>query len=433
MSVGIGVQPWMEAPATLAVMAALEAAGGEGCARFVGGCVRNAVMGIAIDDIDIATTLTPDVVAKALTTAGLKAVPTGVEHAGGGGVIPQAQIVGERGHGGAFPSRAGPLANVGGIEIPEITHRRMAVAHVPRAGGHEDALRRDFRFNSLYADAMGTVFDPTGEGVADARAGRTVFVGDARTRIREDYLRILRLFRFHAWYGRGEPDAAALEACAALKDELKTLSAERVAKELLKTLAAKDPRRAVALMREIGALAQVLPEAGDLGRFERLVEIERSQFWPPDAELRLAALLPDAHAASKAARRLRLSNAQHDRMVAALATEPAIASWMSPKAARRGIYLNGPLAFPDRVKLAWADTENTAAAPQWLGLLAIGQAWRPPALPVNGEDAAGLGVPRGPKVGQVLREVEAWWIDQDFPNDRAAAIEQLRAVAQGLG
>src|SRR5205814_347477 len=160
---------------------------------------------------------------------------------------------------------------------------------------------------------------------------------------------------------------------------------ERVAKEFLKTLAAKDPRRTLALMVEIGVLTEVLPEAGALGRLDRLVEIEQSQFWPPDAELRLAALLPDADAASKAARRLRLSNAQHDRIVAALATEPAIASWMSPKAARRGVYLNGPLAFPDRVKLAWAASENSAAATQWLGLLAIGQAWRAPALPVNGE------------------------------------------------
>jgi poly(A) polymerase len=413
MSFSIGVQPWMQAQATRAVMAALEAAGGKGCARFVGGCVRNAVMGIPIDDVDIATSLTPDAVAKAVTAAGLKAVPTGLEH--------------------------GTVTAISQSQPFEITTLRRDVSTDGRRAvvafttdWNEDALRRDFRFNSLYADAKGDVFDPTGEGVADAKAGRTVFVGDARTRIREDYLRILRLFRFHAWYGRGEPDDAALEACAALKGELKSLSAERVAKELLKTLAAKEPRRAISLMAEIGVLAEVLPEAGSRERFERLVEIEQEQFWPPDAELRLAALMPDATAASKAARRLRLSNAQHDRIVAALATEPPVTSWMSPKAARRGVYLNGPLAFPDRVKLAWAASENAAATPQWLGLLAIGQAWRAPALPVNGEDAAGLGVPRGPKVGQVLREVEAWWIDQDFPDDRAAAIEQLRAVAQGL-
>jgi poly(A) polymerase len=146
----------------------------------------------------------------------------------------------------------------------------------------------------------------------------------------------------------------------------------------------------------------------------------------------MAALLPDAKAASLAARRLKLSNAQQDRLVAALGSEPAITSWMSPKAARRGVYLAGPLAFADRVKLAWAGAEKPASS-QWLGLLAIGQTWRAPALPVGGEDAAGLGVPRGPKVGEVLREVEAWWIDQDFPEDRAAAIEQLKAVVQGLG
>jgi poly(A) polymerase len=414
MSESIGLQPWMSAPATAAVMAALEAAGGAGCARYVGGCVRNALMGIPIDDVDIATTLTPDQVSAALTAAGLKAVPTGFEH--------------------------GTITAVSQSQPFEITTLRRDVSTDGRRAvvaftddWREDAERRDFRFNSLYCDATGALLDVTGEGVADAHAGRAVFVGDAQTRIREDYLRILRLFRFHAWYGRGEPDGEALAASAALKDQLSTLSAERVAKELLKTLAAPDPRGSVRLMAQTGVLVEVLAEAGPLTRFEGLIEVERGQFWPPDAELRFAALMPDAASGSAAARRLRFSNAQHDRIAAALGVEPAVTSYMSPKAARRAVYLLGAQAFADRVKLAWAASANTAATPQWLGLLAIGQAWTPPVLPVGGEDAAGLGVPRGPKIGAVLKEVEAWWIDQDFPPDRAAAIEQLRAVVQGLG
>jgi poly(A) polymerase len=210
------------------------------------------------------------------------------------------------------------------------------------------------------------------------------------------------------------------------------LSAERIAKELLKTLAAKDPRPAVALMTGIGVLEQVLPEATDPRRLGRLVEIELTQFWPADAELRLAALMPDAQIASVMARRLRLSNAQHDRIVAALTEGPAITASMNPKAARRAVYLSGPTAFADRVKIAWAGADGAAATPQWLGLLAIGQAWTAPVLPVTGEDAADLGLPRGPKIGEALREVEAWWIDQDFPVDRLAALEQLKAVARGL-
>jgi poly(A) polymerase len=410
----IGAQPWMTDPATVAVIDALEAAGGEGCARFVGGCVRNTLMGLAIDDVDIATTLSPEAVSEAVKRAGLKAVPTGVEH--------------------------GTVTAVSGGRGFEITTLRRDVSTDGRRAvvaftddWNEDAQRRDFRFNSLYADKTGAVFDASGEGVADALAGRVVFVGDAEMRIREDYLRILRLFRFHAWYGRAEPDPTGVAACTALKDGMALLSAERVAKELLKTLAAKDPRSAMALMAEIGVLDQVLPEARDRARLERLVEIELGQFWPADAELRLAALMPDAATASSMGRRLRRAHAQHDRREAALGVEPSITSWMSPKAARRAVYLTGPQTFADRVKLAWAGSDNTAAAPQWLGLLAIGQAWSRPVLPVAGEDAAALGLPRGPKIGEALREVEAWWIDQDFPADRLAALEQLKAVAQGLG
>ena len=340
----------MTAPATRAVIAALEVAGGPGCARFVGGRVRNAVMRIGIDDVEIATTLTPDRVSEGLIKAGLKAVPTGLEH--------------------------GTVTAVSHSQPFEITTLRRDVSTDGRRAvvafttdWAEDAQRRDFRFNSLYADMTGAVFDATGEGMADARAGRVVFVGDAQSRIREDYLRILRLFRFQAWYGRTDPDPTAVAACAALKDEMGLLSSERIAKELLKTLAANDPRAAVTLMADIGVLEKVLPEAGDRARFERLVEIERGQFWPADAELRLAALMPNAGAASAMARRLRLSNAQHDRIVAALGSEPVITSYMSPKAARRAVYLAGPLAFPDRVKLAWAASEKSAAATQWLGSL----------------------------------------------------------------
>jgi poly(A) polymerase len=414
MSESIGVQPWMSEPATTAVMAALEAAGGKGCARFVGGCVRNAVMRIPIDDVDIATTLTPDEVTEALERAGLRAVATGVEH----GTV-------------TAISQSRPYEITTLRRDVSTDGRRAVVAFT--SDWFEDAQRRDFRFNSLYADSDGTVFDPTGEGVADAREGRAVFVGDAATRIREDYLRILRLFRFHAWYGKGEPDAAAVAASRKLKGQLNTLSAERIAKELLKTLAAPDPRDAFALMAGIGVLAEVLPEAGDLTRLNRLVETELNQFWTADAELRLASLLPNAEAASTAARRLRLANAQHDRLVAALAPEPNVRPAMTPKEARQAVYKAGAAAFADRVKLAWASTDATAEANHWLALLKIGESWRPPTLPVGGGDAAAAGIPHGPQVGQALKAVEAWWVDQDFPDDRAAALAQLKTAAEGLG
>jgi poly(A) polymerase len=182
----IGAAPWMALPETKAVIAALEARGGPGCARFVGGCVRNTLMGKPIDDIDIATTLTPDEVIEALGAAGLRSIPTGVDH------------------GTVTALSGGRPYEITTLRRDVSTDGRRAVVAFTQDWG-EDAQRRDFRFNALYADPRGRLYDPTGEGVNDAREGRVVFVGDPRTRIREDYLRILRFFRFHAWYGRARP------------------------------------------------------------------------------------------------------------------------------------------------------------------------------------------------------------------------------------
>jgi poly(A) polymerase len=408
----IAGQPWMAAPETLAVMAALEASGGAGCARFVGGCVRNSLTGHPVKDVDIATTLTPDRVASALKAAGLKSVPTGVDH----GTVTAIS--------GGRPFEITTLRR-----DVETDGRRAVVAFT--TDWDEDARRRDFRLNALYADAEGRLFDPTGEGAADARAGRIVFVGDAETRIREDGLRILRFFRFLAWYGRGEPDADSLAACVRLKDRLGGLSAERIAKELLALLAADDPRAAARLMAERGVLTIVLPRAADLGRFERLVAIETRQLFQCDAELRLAALLPDdPQAGAATARSLRLSNAQRDRLTAALGTEPELTSSMSPREVRRAVYRLGPAAFEDRALLAWARGEDQGEAVRWRALLAMARAWTKPTFPLTGDEAVAAGATWGPMVGGVLREVEDWWIEQDFPADKRAVAERLAAVLQ---
>lgn len=410
----IGVQPWMAQPETRRVIDALEARGSRGCARFVGGAVRNSLMGLPVDDIDIATTLTPDEVTEALEVAGLKAVPTGMDH--------------------------GTVTAVSGGHPFEITTLRRDVSTDGRNATvaftdswAEDAQRRDFRFNALYADADGQVVDPTGGGVEDARTGRVIFVGDPLTRLREDHLRNLRFFRFHAWYGQGAADPAALAACEALKGMLGGLSAERVQKELLKLLAAPDPRDALRLMVETQILQEILPAARNFARLERMIDIDATSGWEPDPLLRLAALLPDdPKSAATTAERLRLSNAMRDRLVAALGPEPTLNSFMSPRAARRAIWQAGSAGFADRVRLAWAGSDRTATEPQWRALLALGQTWTVPVFPIGGEVVAAAGVPKGPLIGEVLREVEAWWIDHDFPDDRMAALEQLKAVVQGL-
>lgn len=413
MSETIGVQSWMKLPATEAVMAALAAKGGPDCARFVGGCVRNTLMKRPIDDVDIATILTPDEVTQALEAAGLRAVPTGVDH------------------GTVTAISNGRPYEITTLRRDVATDGRRAVVAFTR-DWTEDAQRRDFRLNALYCDAAGTVYDPVG-GIEDARTGRIVFVGDPETRIREDHLRILRFFRFLAWYGKGEPNRAALEACERLRDLLTDLAAERVQKELLKLLAADDPRPAVRLMAATGVLGVVLPGTGALTRFEQLVEIESEQLFETDAELRLAALLPnDPAVVAQTVEALRLSNAQKERLIAAAGDEPKLVSWMSPREARRAVYRLGAQAFRDRSKLAWAASNRATATPQWRALLAVGQTWTAPTLPLTGEEVMAAGVPKGPLVGEVLREVESWWVENDFIEDKLSIVERLKAVAQGM-
>jgi poly(A) polymerase len=410
----LGQLHWMTAPATAAVFDALEAAGGPDCARFVGGCVRNALVGRPIDDIDIATRLTPEQVTAALQAAGIRALPTGIEH--------------------------GTVTAVSNHLPHEITTLRRDVSTDGRRATvaftddwHEDAERRDFTLNALYARRDGGIFDPTGHGVADTRAGRIVFVGEPEQRLREDHLRNLRFFRFYAWFGKGAPDPAAVAACAALKDSVDNLAAERISKELLKLLAAEDPRAAVRLMAETGVLDVVLKLPADLGRFDALCGIEGDQLFENDPVLRLAALLPnDQVAAARLAERLRLSNPDRDRIVAALSPTPVLKSWMSPREIRREVYRGGQGTFRDRAKLAWSAAPRTATTMQWRGLIALADGWSPPSLPLTGEEVMNAGVPKGPLVGQVIREVEDWWVDNDFLEDKLSIIEKLKAVAQGM-
>jgi poly(A) polymerase len=403
------VTDWMTAPRTRAVIEALEAAGGEGCARFVGGCVRNAILDRPIDDIDIATQLEPPQVMEALGAAGLRFVPTGVEH------------------GTITAISSGQPFEVTTLRRDVATDGRRAVVAFTRDWA-EDAQRRDFRLNALYLDAQGGLYDPVGRGLEDARAGRIIFVGDPEQRIREDFLRILRFFRFFAWYGRGAADAAGLEACAVLKAGLGQLSAERVSKELLKLLAADDPRVALVLMAQTGVLAAVLPGSVGLERLDCLVDIERS-LGGGDAELRLAALWPaDPAAAVREAGRLRLSKAQRERLASAVTPEPGIGAALTLPLARRLIYRLGPRAYRDRVKLAWAaQPDPEIAKGLWLALLSEAETWTPPRFPLTGDDAAAAGLAAGPAMGAALRRAEAWWIEQDFQPGRDALAARLAA------
>lgn len=406
MKLDLARNTWMTAPETRAVLAAL----GQENARFVGGPVRNALLEQPVLDIDIATTLTPGDVLQRLEAAGLKAVPTGIAH----GTITA-------------------IANGQPFEITTLrrdveTDGRRAVVAFSK-DWREDAARRDFTMNALYASADGEVFDYV-DGMRDLKAGRVRFVGDAATRIREDYLRILRLFRFHAWYGAGDIDSGALHAAAAERAGLSGLSGERVQKELLRLLAARDPLPALRAMAATGILAAVLPVALNFERLERLAAIDADSFFEPDSILRLAALLADESSARCTAHDLRLSNAAAERLTGALAGEEKIVSYLSIKEVRKLLYRLGPERFKDRVRLKWAEDRKSSNAVQWRALLALADSWERPRFPLTGAHVMAAGVPQGPLVGQILAEVEAWWVESDFIEDDFSLAERLKAVVQ---
>ena len=306
--------------------------------------------------------------------------------------------------------------------------RRATVAFTE--SWEEDAARRDFRMNALYADAAGAIHDPTGGGLDDARAGRVIFIGDADARIREDYLRILRFFRFNAWYAKGPLDPHGLQACAARVDGIDGLSVERVWKEIKKMLSAPNPRAAWEGMDAIEVRARALPELNQHQRLDALIGLEVDLALHIDAMTRIASALPDQEAARALARRLKLSNEERDRLVSALGDDVKLTSFMSLREMRRALYLLGAETFHGRIMLQWAAHGGNAA--QWRALVAHAQMWARPKLPLGGDDVMKAGVPAGPKVGEVMREIEAWWIDADFPDDKLAIIERLKAIAQGL-
>ncbi|HJT42416.1 MAG TPA: CCA tRNA nucleotidyltransferase [Rhizomicrobium sp.] len=391
---------WMTAPETVQVMTAL------GEARFVGGAVRNALLGIAVVDIDIAVPMPPQEALARLSAKNIKVLETGLKH--------------------------GTVTAIVGAHAFEITSLRR---DVETDGRHatvaftddwaEDAARRDFTINALYASVSGEIFDYA-DGVEDLIAGKVCFMGDARARIAEDYLRVLRLFRFHAWYGKGEIDADGLHAAAEAKDKLKTLSAERVAKEFLRLLEAGNPAPVLRVMAATGILPELLPGALQMRRLERLTQLDADNFFPRDAILRLAALLPDdsdaAHAASD---RLKLSNADRTRLEQALSGDK-ITVQISAPAARRLLYRLGPARFKDKVMLRWAGVPKGAGA--WRMLLEMANNWQRPRFALTGRDVMQAGVPEGPDVGRLLAQVEDWWVGGDFAANEAALRDRLKAV-----
>jgi poly(A) polymerase len=383
--------------------------------RLVGGCVRDAILGQRVGDIDLATQLRPDQVIAACEKAGIRTIPTGLAH----GTI---------------------TAIVDGKPF-EVTTLRKDIATDGRHAlvaftdnWYADAMRRDFTMNALYLDADGTVFDPTGEGVADAKAGKVVFVGDPDQRILEDHLRILRYFRFTARFAKGPLEGPTLAACARHTKAISELSVERVWSELKKILGAADPRHAIKAMASSGVLAAVLPESIGVGVLHNLVELESDAFLDGDPLQRLMALLPrDKEAVGQFAVRLKLSNEEANRLTAWAADQTKLVSYLSAREIRQALYWMGNGLYLDRVRIAWASDPEPRRKTQWRTMIAFESGFVAPKFPVDGTMAIAAGARPGPNVGLVLAEVERWWVANDFIDDELSVIERLKAVVQGLG
>jgi len=399
---------WMTSPAVRAVCAAIRAGGGD--IRFVGGCVRDALLLQVPEDIDLATPEPPDRVIALLRKAGIRAVPTGLEHGTITAIVPpeQFQITTLR-------------------EDVETDGRHAKV----RFGRHwaEDAARRDFTINALYADGEGGVFDYVG-GLADITAGMVRFIGDPGSRVREDYLRVLRFFRFHARFGGGDPDAASLQACAAAAGGLQQLSAERVRDELVKLLSLPNVVVPLGLMDANGVLQAIMPEAHFLpGPMAALVDLQRQGgdagiCQADDPWIRLALLVEER--AGGTADRLHLSNAQRLRLERLTKTSGFDWEVLSDEAAlARRCYDIGPELLLDRALLAASKNESAKAG--LIEKLRPLAGWRRPVFPLRGADLLRHGLRPSPSIGSLLNELEAWWRAGNFAADREQCLAEMRA------
>ncbi|HRJ65919.1 MAG TPA: CCA tRNA nucleotidyltransferase [Alphaproteobacteria bacterium] len=400
----ISKQAWMVAPETQRVMESLLRDGGD--ARFVGGCVRDALVNRKVIDIDIATPLKPEEVIARLQTDKIAVVPTGLKH----GTV---------------------TAVCDGRPFEITTLRRDAATYGRHADviftddWRVDAARRDFTFNALYATMDGDVHDFFG-GIEDLRIGRVAFIGDAEERIREDVLRILRFFRFYAHLGRGDADAAALAACEKLSDLIPRLSAERIRTEVLKLM--ESPRAADVwqLMMEHRIVTRFLPEATNTQRLSRLIALEDKYQSHGFIMRRLAAVLDvTVQGIIDISDDLRLSREQTQQLLALFEPSFEVTLRMDEKATRHAVYKLGNDVVRSLLLLRAAESgaeENLREIYGWA------TAFRVPRFPLVGNDVLAMGIPPGPEVGRVLADVEDWWAAQDFAPGRTKCLERLKAL-----
>jgi len=389
--------PWIEWPQTKRLIEAFVEA--KAPMRFVGGSVRDALLNKPVQDVDAATPLKPEAVMALLKKAGIKAVPTGIDH--------------------------GTVTAVIDAKHFEITTLRKDVTtdgrHAEVAytdNWEEDAKRRDFTINALYLSPQGELFDYFG-GVVDAKAGRVRFIGNASERISEDYLRILRFFRFYAWYGKGEPDAVALAACTALAKHMGGLSGERIQQEMLKLLAAPSSHLTIDFMRESGVLTYIfgfsLRDSGMLARLDALHTVEPV---PPYLKLLgfiFSSDMPADMALDKICERMRLSNAMAESLRQAFLHYDQITPDTNEAGQKKLLRRLGPETFRHAILTQWAHGNDLIIASHpYASMLKLAQKWQPPQFPVTGDDLIAIGIKPGKPMGDLLRRLEDKWEESDY-------------------
>jgi poly(A) polymerase len=404
---------WLREAPVRDILAALDGEGEE--ARVVGGAVRNALLGEPHGDTDIATTAPPSEVIRRVEAAGFKAVPTGIEH--------------------------GTVTVVAAGRPFEVTTLREDVEtfgrHAKVAFGRDwqrDAERRDFTMNALSLSRDGTIHDYVG-GLADIGGRRVRFIGDAATRIAEDYLRILRFFRFHAAYGEGPPDPEGLAACVAARAGLEQLSRERVRMEFFKLLAARNAMPALTVMTQSGLLDRILGGVALLASCAEMIELENTLSFFPDPVHRLAALavvvLEDA---DRLRERFRLTNAEYERLASMAEGWRSLSSQTDERSACVLLYRIGPERFTDDVLLAWSRSREDASNQSWRSLATLSGRWSVPQFPLRAADFMARGLARGPQLGAAMAAAKEAWMTAGFPGDAAALAAILdAAVAQAGG
>lgn len=384
--------------------------------RFVGGCVRNALMGEPATDIDVATTLPPDEVIAALDSAKIRHVPTGIAHGTITAII------------GGTPYEITSLR-----KDVETDGRRAVVAFT--TDWAEDAQRRDLTMNALYADFDGVVYDPCEQGLEDLKARKFRFVGDANARVKEDYLRILRFFRFIAWYGAehkdgaGVIDAAALKACRENAKGLKSLSAERLWSEIKKLLSAPDPSRAVRIMLTNDILDTALPESSNSTGLDAIVALERREAIEPDPLLRLMAMSArEPLAMALLTKRLKMSKAESARLRAWADDATALDPNADDRAKRIAIYTAGKQVVIDRARIRAAGADDPIKSSRWISLADLALAWTPPEFPLSGKDLINAGVEPGKAMGKKMDALKALWIRSGFSVDKDKLLMALKLL-----